>query len=223
VAGKRLDRALVGSLTRILLGAWFGLVTLAVLSPQLLHGAPWAWDAIAYTDAARRLIAGGSPWDNPAEPIGFAAPPTSLLPYLPFVWMPDPLIRVTWLGIGATSAAYVVRSLGLPVWWLLFPPLTHALATGGTALPVLALLVRGGVMPEVSAVILRIYTAIPLAFTGRWRSVGLGLLMTILVSPLLGGVTYLRDFGKITQALGDQTAGSSVLEIPSSFPWSSLP
>ena len=104
----------------------------------------FGWDALIYHAAARALLAGGDPWAPLGTASTFAGPPSSLLPYLATSWLPDASLVGLWTGLAAISAVFVLRRLHLPAWWLMFPPVSVAILAGSSALPVMALLVRGG-------------------------------------------------------------------------------
>src|SRR5262245_49436598 len=129
-----------------LLAAWFAVISATfVFGPALRGNQLWfGWDAVVYTHAAQALLTGGSPWAVEVFGIHFAAPPTGLLPFVPFVWVPDALVAGLWVAIAFGSSVYAVRRLALPWWWLLFPPLVVGIAAGSSAPLVLALLVRAG-------------------------------------------------------------------------------
>lgn len=205
--------------TRIILPVWFGLMSLVVLSPQIFMGRQLGWDAIAYTNAARTLLSGGDPWAPTSAGITYAAPPPSLLAYVAFAPLPDAVVAPVWVLIAGLSAVYAIRRLGLPGWWLLFPPVAHGIATGGTALPVLALLVHGGAVAGAAAVTLRVYAAVPLLILGRWRALGLALVVIAVTSPFLAWPAFLGDLGRISGVLTSQSdGGSSVVAIPILIP-----
>ena len=53
------------------------------------------------------------------------------------------LPRAFWIAIGLAASVWLVRRLDLPLWWVLFPPLTHAIWNGNPQTLMLALLVAG--------------------------------------------------------------------------------
>ena len=192
----------------------FGVYGMSMLVPLLLVGLPPGWDAIAYTDAARAWLEGGDPWAIHGFGIGYNAPPTSFLPYVPFVIAPDAVIGWTWIGIAAASALYVLRKLDAPLWWLLFPPVTLGIAAGSTVLPVTALLVRGGVIPDAIGVVMRVYAAIPLALLFRWRSIVVAGLLLALTLPMWPAWWEARDQWQPSLALYAADTGASGWLIP---------
>ena len=95
-------------------------------------------DGRLYYRAAQTWLAGGDPWTaytatNTRPPSGqyihemFVGPPPTVLAFVPFVWIPETLFVVGWLAVTVAAAVYTIRRLGLPIWWLLFPPLMEGL------------------------------------------------------------------------------------------------
>lgn len=176
-----------------------------------------------YTEAARTLLGGDDPWAPTSSAIAFAAPPPSLLPYLPMAWLPDALIRPVWVAIASISAIYSVRRLQLPAWWLLFPPVAHGIATGGTALPVLALLVSGGAVARAAGIVARVYAAVPIIILGRWRSLAVAGALLLATAPFVGWPAYIQDLDRIAGLLVSQSEGGmSVASVPILVPFAAL-
>jgi len=203
------------------MAAWFGVISAYYLiGPPIFRGDPplLGWDAITYTHAAQALLSGGDPWTTQAYGIFFAAPPPSLLPYLAFAWLPDAAVAAAWVWIGICCSAYAVSRLGLPWWWLLFPPLVLGTAAGSTAPLVLALLVRSGVDQRAradaravaagaAAAVLRVYAAVPLLLLGRWRALVAAALAIAVSAPFLGWPAFLADLPAVARALANQAGG----------------
>ena len=199
---------------RIVLPVVFGAVSLWFVIPPVLVGLPFGWDAVVYTHAAKALLAGTDPWLARGYAIGFAAPPPSLIPFLPFVWLPDWAISVSWVGISGVSAVYSVRKLGLPWWWLLFPPITLGVMAGSGALLCIALLIHGGVIADGLAVATRIYAVLPLAILGRWRSVGVSLGILISTALFLDWPAYIGARERVAALFQGGAANLSALAVP---------
>jgi len=142
-------------LFRPVLIAVFTVVTLGLAIPPLLVGLPFGWDAVVYTEAARAWLEGANPWTSQGYAIGYAAPPPSFLPYILFAPLPDPVVSAAWIVIALGCALYCLRRIGLPAWWLLFPPVSLGIMTGSSALLVTALLVRAGVIAKTEFVEVR--------------------------------------------------------------------
>ncbi len=79
-----------------------------------------------------------------------------------------------------------VRALGLPIWWVAFPPIVDAALVGNPDVAVLAFLVCAGGRLGPVAPFLKIYALIPMLGERRWRQVAIscGLLAaSLLVLP----------------------------------------
>jgi hypothetical protein len=162
MTAMRLERPRLDGLrlaaTRIGLPAWFIAIDLLwVARPEVL-----GIDARHYQRAAAAWLAGGDPWAVTESGITFAAGPHTLLFYAPTNLVPLEVSVAFWLLLGVAASVWLVRRLELPVWWLLFPPLAHALWNGNSQTVALALLVLGGPVAAVAAVGLKLYAAIPL-------------------------------------------------------------
>jgi len=223
---RALNRPIVtGARTRmyeLVLIAWFTTLTMKVLVyPQIIIPAhPIGVDAVVYTHAARALLAGGDPWFQSFSDIFYAAPPPSLLPFLPLVWLPDEAIA--WLGasVALLCGIYALRRLRMPLWWLLFPPVAIAIYTGGTALPVLALLIRGGAVADGLAVVGRVYAALPLVALGRWRGLVIAAVLLLVSAPFVGWPIYLGELAHVREIFAVQAGdGVSWTAVPILLPW----
>ena len=80
------------------------------------------------------------------------------------------------------SAILTVRMLGLPWWWLAFPPLVECVITGNAHGLLLPLMLGGrGWL----AILLKVYAAVPLAILGQWRQLFLAALRDLVTIPIL--------------------------------------
>lgn len=171
---------------RIGLPAWFVVIDLLwIAKPEVL-----GIDARHYQRAASTWLAGGDPWSVTEFGIPYAAGPHTLLFYAPTSVLP--LAASTWLWLlgGLAAAIWLVRQLELPVWWLAFPPLLHAVWNGNPQTIALALLVQGSMFGAVVAVGLKLYAAIPLLT--RWRHLVVALVVLAVVLLILPWQLYLE-------------------------------
>jgi len=208
---------MTGARTRmgdLILIAWFAPITAFNVIQSIVNWA-FGWDGLIYTHAARALLAGQNPWAL-AGMDQFAGPPPSLIPFLPFTWLPDPMVAAGSMAVAGLSAVYVVRRLGLPAWWLLFPPISVGILAGSTALPVTALLVFGGAVAGGAAIAARVYAAVPVALLGRWRGFVVAAAIVVISAPFLDWPQYLGDFAKINATLTDQAKGG---QSAAAVPW----
>jgi hypothetical protein len=129
----------------IVLMVVFAIVTGWLITPYVAF--PWALggDARIYTQAAEIWLDGGNPWGPLARAaVTFAGPPHSLLFFAPFVSVPQVVTGTVWaIGLLVVSI-FALRRLGLPLWWLLFPPLSNAILVGSLDALAFSLLVLGG-------------------------------------------------------------------------------
>ncbi len=197
MSGLRLAAARIG------LPAWFIVIDLLwIAKPDVL-----AIDARHYQRAASAWLAGSDPWMVTESGVGFAPGPHTLLFYAPTSFLPLWLAQVVWMGIGLAASIWLVRRLGVPLWWLLFPPLVHAIWNGNPQTIAVALLVAGGTAPAVLAVGLKLYAGVALALRPKDLIVSaIGLAVSL---PLLPWELYLRDAGAIAGYLSGSWDGSA--------------
>jgi hypothetical protein len=124
-------------------------------------------DLRIYQDAANVALNGGNPWGDIPGGGYFAAPPPTLLFYLPTTLVSLPVAIMAALVIGFASGLWIIRRLELPWWWLLFPPLVESILSANADGPVLALILLAGPAAGIGAG-LKAYAAIPLLAQRRW-------------------------------------------------------
>jgi hypothetical protein len=182
--------------------AWFGVqeVLITLRSPGL------GYDALLYRDAAATWLNRGDPWAITGG-IAFAAPPPSLLPFVPLAWMPDALLVVTIIAASLVAYLWVLRRLGMPLWWLLFPPFIEATLVGNPNVLILAALVGGHPLAAGVSVVAKVYAAIPLVLQGRWRGIVIGAGLCLL--SLAAWPMYLASLGRVTETLAAQSFGGT--------------
>ena len=206
--------------TELLLVVWFTVMSCwRIIGPAIVGPVDFGWDAVVYAHAARALLDGGNPWMSGVPDITYAAPPPSLLPFLPFAYMPDLAVQAIWVSLSIVSAVYILWRLKLSWWWFLFPPLLLAVVAGSSALPLVALMVRGGAVAEAGAVVGRIYSAVPLVVLGRVRPLLFAAVALIVTAPFLAWDQYIRDLPQISALLLAQSGGgNSALAVPLLIP-----
>jgi hypothetical protein len=203
VAAPVIDRLRFAA-ARIGLPAWFVAIDLLWLAkPEV-----FAIDARHYQRAASAWLAGGDPWKVVEGGAGnYAAGPHTLLFYAPTSVLPLEVSAAVWMALGFVASLWLVRRLGLPIWWVLFPPLAHAIWNGNPQTIALALLVLGTPWGAVVAVGLKLYAALALATRPRTAVlVGIALLVSLVVLPWQ---LYLDDGLGVGDHLGTAWNGSA--------------
>jgi hypothetical protein len=175
------------AIRRIGLPAWFAVIDLLwIANPAAL-----AIDAFHYQRAADAWLSGGDPWKVTEHGIAYSAGPHTLLFYAPTSLLPPWASAVLWMALGLAASAWLVHRLGLPWWWIAFPPLAHSIWNGNPQTIALALLVLGGPLAAALAAGLKLYTGVALA--RRWRDGVIAAALLLVTLPLLPWQLYLHD------------------------------
>jgi hypothetical protein len=120
------------------------------------------------------------------------------------------------MTLGLIASVWLVRRLGLPIWWVLFPPLAHAIWNGNPQTIALALLVHAAPWGAVIAVGLKLYTALAL-FTRPRILVLTGVALAVSLA-ILPWQLYLANGLGVGEHLGTAWNGSAwripVLVVP---------
>jgi hypothetical protein len=199
---------------RVFPPAVFVLVTGLIVSDAILH--PWTVGShgVIYTSAARAALTGGDPWVVGPPGGIFAGPPTMLLPFEVLTPLPDALIRVASVATAALLAMLSLRRLGLPAYWIAFPPLSAAIVLGHPEPLVLWLLLVRSPLASAVAPLIKPYSILPLIASGRWKAVMLAGVGLVLTAPILPWATFLREAPTIQATLARQTVGDSTFGDP---------
>lgn len=207
-ASLRARRAWLGPwLGRFGLPIWFAAWSIAGVGLLVAYEFPIGLDARIYHAAAVAWLGGGDPWSARASVYYFSGLPPTVLAFVPFTVLPETAFTALWLALTLLAAVYIVRMLGLPWWWLLFPPLAEGLFSGNPQVVLLALLLtaRGAFI----APVLKVYALFPLVGELRLRAVVAALAVlgaTVVVAPALWQ-TYLAEFARISDYLAAQANG----------------
>lgn len=199
------------------LAVWFGTIT-AIRASALLGGTP-GFDARLYLEATRAWLNGADPWIV-VESQRFAAPPLTLVPLAPIAMLPEGLGVGLLLALAVAGAVATIRILGLPWWWVLFPPVLDGVWNGNPQV-LLVPLILGGAGPL--AGFLKIYAIVPMVLTLRWRALVLTVIGVGLTAPFLPWPSYIAKFGELSTALNTQSDGGlSATAIPWLVPIAAL-
>jgi hypothetical protein len=189
---------------------WF--LLLAAIDMRGFYG--WyGFDSQLYYRATTVWLAGGDPWsvfmarfDNVAH---FAAPPTTVILLAPFTLLPEWLFVPFWAVVSAAGAVFVVRTLRLPWWWLLFPPFLEGIVGGNPSIVLLALLLAPAPVLSALAPLLKTYAILPIIGERQWRPLVVAGILTLL-SVLItwrASAQYLGEFGTISARLTVEAKG----------------
>jgi hypothetical protein len=214
-----LDRAIRPSTRHVVATIGLLVVFMLVTGERLMGSASAGTIAIdlrIYRAAAQAAIAGGDPWAVGIAGFTFAGPPPTLLAYVPAALLPEGVALVVYGGLTLVAAVFAVRAVGLPAWWLLFPPIAESVFVINPDVVVVALLLAGPRLAGLS-VVLKIYAAIALAIARRWRPLISGLAVCLLSLPWVPAFLTSRETttaNLAAQSYGGLSAWGTWLVIP---------
>ena len=184
-----------------------------------------------YRNAAVAVLDGTDPWAASSRWNGtdwhFAAAPPAAQLFTPFALIDPGLGLALFIALSAVAALVALRRLGLPAWWLLFPPMTEGLIAANPQILVFGLLVisltGGGPLARGSnrvanwttslargvAVGLKVYAIAPIAARREGRAI-VGAAALLALSIVLGpGLwqQYATDFGGVSSRLVAESQG----------------
>lgn len=172
-------------------------------------------DARIYYRASAAWTAGGDPWAAFATQVDggvtyhFAALPPTVVALAPFTILPEELFVWCWVLSSALIAAWTVRRLNLPGWWILFPPTVLGVVSGNPQIHLMGLLLSGRPALQALAPMLKVYAVVPLLGERRPATLALALAAVIatvaIAAPLW--VSYIDKFDFIAGRLRDESEG----------------
>jgi hypothetical protein len=184
----------------LVLMVWFAINTGILLAPYLAY--PWAFggDARVYAQAAGLWLEGQDPYAPlPNTAVSLVSHPHLLLFYAPFAGLPPTVVGLTWtIGLLLLSAM-ALRRLGLPLWWLAFPPLADAIRWGSVDALLLPLLVIG---PRWLAPIAKPFAGLPLLADRHWRDAVISVLLGIALIAILPWRQFFSHLPDIATEIG---------------------
>jgi hypothetical protein len=168
-------------------------------------------DGRIYTDASRIWLSGGDPWTTTYEfGIRYAAPPPSLLATAPLTVLSPAMAGSASVAISLVLALAAIRSLGLPIWWILWSPILDGVLVGSLDIATMALLVIGAGRACGVAPLLKVYAVLPMLGERRWRGLLVAVGLTVATAPILPWRMFLSDLSVVGNALVTQTMSGSV-------------
>ncbi len=188
----------------VLLATWFVVITVMRLI-LIAPGGP-GFDGRLYRSATVAWLAGQDPWAVVQGGVYFGAPPPSLIPMIPFALLPETLGVGLLLVLCVVGSVWAIRRLGLPLWWLAFPPLVDGVWNANPHALVLPLLVAGGAVLGALAIVVKVYAAIVPLIRLELRTLILAGVAVVVTAPFVPWATYLAERQTIQDHL-DATAG----------------
>ena len=204
-AQDALDRVLSERGRRFAVTAVLFVTFVMVTVARLINAArleTFAIDLRIYRAAADAALTGHDPWAVAVRGLTFAGPPPTLLAYMPAAVLPEGLAIGLYAAVTVVAAVAVLRALQLPLWWLLFPPVSESLIVLNPDILVIALLVAAPRFAALS-IPLKVYAAVPLALSLRWRPLIVGCALCLLSVP------WWSDFLGAREAISASLAAQS--------------
>lgn len=197
--------SVLATVSPLILPLWFGAICVVMVynygTARFL-----LLDIAVYREAAQAALSGGDPWRASVSGLTFAGPPPTLLLFVPLAFVSIEVATVVMTGVLAAAAVWSIRRLGLPLWWILFPPVFESLIVGNPDVLVLALLLARGPVAGLAAVA-KVYAVIPLLAQRRWGALLLGAAVSALTLPLWPA--FLASIDTVAGSLDAQSEGVS--------------
>jgi hypothetical protein len=185
-----------------LLAAWF--ITISALRIRLLLEGSIGFDGRLYRDATIAWLSGADPWQVSRGGVYFAAPPPSMLPFVPLTWVPEDIAIAAIIVASLVATGWMLRRLRLPVWWFAFPPLVDGLWNANVHVLVAPLLVAGF---AAIATLVKVYGIVVPMIRGEARAVALAVLLLLVTVPLLPWAQFVVDLPFVLDQLRVQSRG----------------
>ena len=190
-----------GRVADIALATWF--VTLSLMRLTVLWSDRGA-DMRLYLAGTREWLAGGDPWSVHFGSFHFAAAPPSLLPVVPFALMPEPVAMALLTVLAVVASFWTLRKLGLPWWWIAWPPLVDNLWNGNPQIFLVPLLL--GPVAWLAPIV-KAYAVVPLLIQWRWKTLAMTVLVGLLTLPILPWAAFFGHLSTTTDLLSEQSHG----------------
>ena len=185
-----------------MLASWF--IAISTLRLAVLQHTLVGFDGRLYRSATMAWLAGGDPWKVSFQGVYYAAPPPSLLPFVPLTWLPEDVAIAILIGLCVVASVILLRRVGLPLWWLAFPPLVDGIWNANVHVLVAPLLLLG-LAPL--AGVLKVYALAVPTIHGEWKSIALSGLVLVATIPILPWGTFLNELPAIVSQLSTQSRG----------------
>jgi hypothetical protein len=188
-------------LANIGLATWF--VTLSVMRLTVI----WpdrGVDLRLYLRGTAEWLHGGDPWSVHFGTLHYAAAPPSLLPMAPFALLPEDFAIILVSALGVVASFWTLRRLGLPWWWITWPPLVDNLWNGNPQLFLVPLLLGPAAW---LAPIVKAYAIVPLIVQWRVRTLAVTALIGLVTLPILPWAPFIDHLSTTATLLSEQSQG----------------
>ena len=202
----------------IALAAWF--ITLSLMRLNVLATADPFSDSTLYLRGTAAWLRGENPWAVHMTTLYYAAAPPSLLPMVPFALLPEPVGLAALFVLSLAASFWTLRRLGLPWWWITWPPLVDNLWNGNPQLFLVPLLIGPAAW---LAPIVKAYAVAPLLIAFRFRTLVITTVVIVLTLPILPWGLFLGRLGETSTLLSEQSQGGmSAWYFPALVPFAAL-
>jgi hypothetical protein len=187
--------------------AKFGLATWFVTLSLMRLARIWSdrgVDLRLYLRGTAEWLHGGDPWSVHIGTLHFAAAPPSLVPMIPFALLPEDLSVAILTVLAVVASFWTLRRLGLPWWWIVWPPLADNLWNGNPQLFLVPLLLGSAAW---LAPIVKAYAFIPLIVQWRVKPLALIVMVGLVTFPFLPWSAFLDHLSRTTTLLSEQSQG----------------
>lgn len=186
----------------VALASWF--ITLSVMRLAHLATADPFSDSTLYLRGTAAWLRGDDPWSVHMTTLYYAAAPPSLLPMVPFAILPEGLGLAVLFVLSLAASFWTLRRLGLPWWWITWPPLVDNLWNGNPQLFLVPLLLGPVAW---FAPIVKAYAIVPLLIQFRFRAIALTAILGLVTLPLLPWGLFLSRLAETSTLLSEQSQG----------------
>jgi hypothetical protein len=189
--------SLRAAITRLLsrsMGAYFALADIGLALHFVNHPETLFADSRIYFQATAVWAAGGNPWGPTLGGSGFAAPPPALLLNVPLLPLGESWAVLLWVIADALAVIWLLRRFRLPLYWILFYPISEAFMAASPDLVLAALALAGG---GAIAALIKPYSIPTLVSEHRWPAIALAAAMALFTVPLLPWRAFLDMTGSV--------------------------
>ena len=188
-------------LANIGLATWF--VTLSVMRLTVI----WpdrAIDMRLYLRGTSEWLSGGDPWTDPLRDDALRGRAAVALPMVPFALLPEAVAVPLLTVLAVVASFWTLRKLGLPLWWIAWPPLVDNLWNLNPQIFLVPLLLGSAAW---LAPIVKAYAVVPLIIQWRVRTLAITAVIGVVTFPLLPWATFFQHMATTTTLLSEQSQG----------------